>query len=416
MNAVMYGAGNIGRGFVGALFSQADYRVSFVDVAAPVVRALQESGHYPVRYVSSEDFEDVWIENVTAIDGNCADAVSDAIAECDIVATAVGARVLQFIAPNIAAGLKKRWASGKGPLSIIICENLMDANRVLEGLIREHLTEEEQGLFDRSVSLVEASIGRMMPVQTEAMKDGEPLRICVEKYGFLPVDRDAFKGEIPEIPSLRPVAPFDFYIRCKLYLHNMGHALCAYLGGYVGMKYIWQSIEDPDILCIVQSAMQESAVALARAYKMPLEDILLHADDLLFRSRNRALMDTCARVGGDPVRKLGPEDRLIGAANLMLRQGMTPAYIAVGAAGALYRHLDESSLDQTDENAADALKAIAGDAAGASLSETILSMYGLFANSDRPAALRRAGRQGAIAGRNRITPGQTPCFLPICAA
>ncbi len=43
------------------------------------------------------------------------------------------------------------------------------------------------------------------------------------------------------------------------------------------------------------------------------------------------LKDTCARVGGDPARKLSPDDRLIGAAKTALAQGIVPAYIAVGA-------------------------------------------------------------------------------------
>lgn len=392
MKAIMYGAGNIGRGFIGSLLSQAGYRVTFIDVMEPVVRALQEQERYPIRYVSTEGNEDVWIENVTAVNGNDLEAVSDAIAECDIMATAVGARILKFIVPNIAAGLRKRWKNGETSLNIIICENLMDANKVLEGLVKEHLTEEEKAVFDRTVGLVEASIGRMVPVQTEAMKDGEPLRVCVERYGFLPVDRDAFKGEIPEIPNLCPASPFDFYIKRKLYLHNMGHAVCAYLGGYVGMKYIWQAIEDPNILCIVQNAMQESAIALANKYGMPLDKILLHVNDLLNRFRNRALMDTCQRVGGDPVRKLGAEDRLIGASNLMLSQGMTPAYLAIGAGGALYRHLNESNVEQSVENAASALKTIAGDAVSKELAAMILDMYARFLNGDRPADLRRAAQ------------------------
>ena len=393
MKAIMYGAGNIGRGFVGALLSQAGYRVSFIDVMEPVVRTLQEQQRYPIRYVSTEGHEDVWIENVTAINGNDVEAVSDAIAECEIMATAVGARILKFIAPNIAAGLRKRWAMERGPLNIIICENLMDANRVLEGLVKKHLTEDEKVRFDAEVGLVEASIGRMVPVQTEAMKDGEPMRVCVERYGFLPVDGDAFKGAIPAIPNMIPASPFDFYIKRKLYLHNMGHAVCAYLGGYVGMKYVWQAIDDPDILCIVQCAMQDSAKALAKRYGEPLEALLTHVDDLLFRFRNRALMDTCQRVGGDPVRKLGAEDRLIGAANLMLAQDISPACIAVGAAGALYRLLNELNLEQTVENAAGKLSEIAGEAAAGALSAMILDMYQLFMNGDRPAALRRAAQE-----------------------
>ena len=167
MKAVMYGGGNIGRGFIGALLSQSGYEVTFIDVAEPVVTALRVNRKYPLRYVTNQGYEDVWIENVTAVNGNDAEAASDVIADCDIMATAVGARFLKFIVPNIVAGLRKRWAMGKGLLNIIICENLMDANKVLKGMLKAQLTGEERAKFDETVGLVEASIGRMVPVQTE---------------------------------------------------------------------------------------------------------------------------------------------------------------------------------------------------------------------------------------------------------
>ena len=151
MNAVMYGGGNIGRGFIGALLSQSGYRVTFIDVAEPVVKHLQEKGCYPIRYVSSNGHEDVLVENVTAVNGNDMEAASDVIANCDIMATAVGARILKFIIPNIVAGLRKRWAMGDKPLNIIVCENLMDANLVVEGMVKEQLTEDEKVKFDATV-------------------------------------------------------------------------------------------------------------------------------------------------------------------------------------------------------------------------------------------------------------------------
>ena len=219
MKAVMYGGGNIGRGFIGATLSQSGYEVTFIDVAEPVVRALQEKHCYPVRYVSSEGYEDVLIENVTAVNGNDTEAAAEAIAACDIMATAVGARILKFIVPNIVAGLRRRWSRTEAPLNIIICENLNDANKILEGMLKEQLSEEEKKLFDARVGLVEASIGRMVPVQTEEMKDGDPMRVCVERYGFLPVDKAAFKGAVPEIKNMVPFEPFDFFIKRKLYSH-----------------------------------------------------------------------------------------------------------------------------------------------------------------------------------------------------
>ena len=374
--AIMYGGGNIGRGFIGALLSQSGYEVTFIDVAEPVVKALQENHTYPVRYVSSEGHKDVWIENVTAVNGNDTEAATDAIANCDIMATAVGARILKFIVPNIIAGLRKRWAMNKGPLNIIICENLMDANKVLEGMLKEQLTAEECVRFDETVGLVEASIGRMVPVQTEEMKDGEPLRVCVEAYGFLPVDKAAFKGEVPEITNMVPYDPFDFYIKRKLYVHNMGHATCAYLGDLLGLDYIYQAIDLPEVRILVHNAMLESALALSKKYGASLYDLQLHITDLLQRFTNAALKDTCQRVGGDPARKLSPADRLIGSSLTALQMGITPAYITVGAAAGLKRYIDETEgLEQNKESAIKVLAEVSQLSCEDTLAKLILDYY-----------------------------------------
>ena len=375
--AVMYGGGNIGRGFIGALLSQSGYRVTFIDVAEPVIQALQEQNKYPVRIVSTEGYEDVWVENVTAVNGNLPDAV-DAIANCDIMATAVGARILKFIVPNIVAGLRKRWEMEKGLLNIIICENLNDANKILEGMLKEQLTKEECKKFDETVGLVEASIGRMVPVQTEEMKAGEPMRVCVEKYGFLPVDKAAFKGEVPEIKNMVPYEPFDFYIKRKLYVHNMGHATCAYLGDLLGLGYIYQAIAVPEIRILVQNAMQESQMALSKHYDVPAAALQEHITDLLYRFTNAALKDTCQRVGGDPARKLSPSDRLIGSSLLALEEGITPAYIAVGAATGLHRYLKENGHSHSINAAEEALLEISKLEKGHFLVKLILHYYVLI--------------------------------------
>ncbi|NLW54379.1 MAG: mannitol dehydrogenase, partial [Clostridiaceae bacterium] len=304
MKAVMYGGGNIGRGFIGALFSQSGYEVVFIDVNEQVVSALSKEQRYPVRFVSNEKHEDVWIEGVTAVHGNDGEAAGNAIAGCDIMATAVGSRALKYIVPNIVRGLRQRWTVTKAPFNIIICENLLNADKFLGKLIKSELSTEEQTLFDDSVGLIEASIGRMVPVQTPEMQDGNPLRVCVEKYGFLPTDKAAFKGAIPKIKNMVPFEPFDFYIKRKLYVHNMGHASCAYLGNYLGLDYIYEATNMPDIRIIVQNAMQDSAMALSEKYDMRLNPVLLHVEDLLSRFNNAALGDTCERVGGDLERKL----------------------------------------------------------------------------------------------------------------
>lgn len=356
---VQYGAGNIGRGFIGALFSAAGYHVRFIDINMEIIDALNSRGSYPVEIVSPKGSRDVTVGNVSGILGTDTAAVAEAIAEASLMATAVGVNILPRIVKNIAAGLRLRWEKGNtAPLNIIICENLLDADKLLHRLLGEELTPRERLLLDERVGLVEASIGRMVPVMTEAMKKGDCLRVCVERYGQLPVDAAAFKGEPPAVPGLHPFTPFEYFIRRKLFVHNMGHALTAYAGSLLGLEYIWQSVQVPVIKLMAQRAMTESARALSGRFGVPLPEILQNIDDLLLRFANIALGDTVERVGRDTRRKLSAGDRFCAAARLCESEGIEPVYICAGLAcglvfaaagdeGAAYMHslLEAEGLD-----------------------------------------------------------------------
>ena len=378
MKAVMYGAGNIGRGFIGMLFSASGYEVTFIDVAEKLIDALNREKTYPVRIVSNEGFEDIDVERICAVNGNNTEAAAQAIAEADIMAPAVGVNILKYIVPNLAAGIRRRIQAGGSPLNIIICENLIDADKLLAKLIRAELSEPEQDWFDKNIGLVEASIGRMVPVQTEEMKAGNPLRICAEKYDFLPVDKAAFKGEITDIKNMVPYEPFDFYIKRKLYVHNMGHAICAYLGLYTHKDYIYEAIDDINIQSIVQNAMLESAMALTHKYRMPTEDLVKHFQNLLYRFTNKALKDTCKRVGADPRRKLSPTDRLIGASQLCLEGNISPVFISIGTAAAICEYIRENNLPQSTEQAEKVLESISALKKDHPIYTYVLPVYNRF--------------------------------------
>jgi len=386
--AVMYGAGNIGRGFIGQIFYQSGYEVTFIDTAEPVIEALNLEKRYPIRILNNVkraglSHEDIWIEGVKAVNGKNEEEAAQAIADADIMATAVGVRALPFIVPVIAAGLKKRFAKtvnqAIAPLNLIICENLIDANTVFERLIKEHLDEEGRKKFDEQAGLVKASIGRMVPLQTKQMQDGNPLRVCVEAYGFLPVDKTAFKGEIPSLVGMYPFDNFDLYIQRKLFIHNMGHAICAYFGMIRGDTYIYETAAHPGILYIAHNAMLESALALLSKYNASLPELHWHIRDLLQRFTNEALADTCARVGADITRKLGNRDRFIGALLCSTEAGITPAFISAGTAAALYCHLKENNVPQSRDKARGILAEITGLAGDAAEAERILSYYMLLA-------------------------------------
>ncbi|NLN65817.1 MAG: hypothetical protein GX144_10525 [Clostridiaceae bacterium] len=142
--SVVYGAGNIGRGFIGQLFSESGYEVVFIDINQELVDRLNSNGKYPVQILDPRENKEFYVENVRAVNGRCLSVSAEEISNADIMATSVGVNILPEIAKTIAAGLKKRWRDGNTePLNIIICENLIGANLLLAQWIGNDLDTSE---------------------------------------------------------------------------------------------------------------------------------------------------------------------------------------------------------------------------------------------------------------------------------
>lgn len=346
--AIIYGAGNIGRGFIGQLFHLSGYNTAFVDVNPAIVDALNKEGQYPIFITNGDGYLEYAVTRVQGIIGTDTESVAEAIATAEIMATAVGVNALPYIAAPLAHGIRRRMNNGVTlPLNIIVCENMIEVDRYLADLVKKELDEAERAYFDRYVGLVEPSIGRMVPATPESIAKQHPLAVCVEPYCILPVDKDAFLGEIPSITNMIPFSPFDFHIRRKLYMHNMSHSLTAYLGAQKGYSYIWEAVSDGEIRNVAGGALQEIATALAREYNVSLKELLDFSSELLERYKNKLLGDTVERVGKDTKRKLSEKDRFIGAIKLCQKHGIEPDNILTGlAAGLLFApDSDVSSLE-----------------------------------------------------------------------
>ena len=325
--AVMYGAGNIGRGFIGQIFHDSGFEVVFIDVNADVVSALNDRGSYIQIIIDGNAIERCEITGVRAVDGHDREAVSHEMAECEIMAVSVGAAVLPHIAPFLAEGFTFRTR----PLNILVCENLIHAPAVLRDHVSGYLTD--LSVLDK-IGFAGATIGRMVPVMSLLQRADDPTVIAVERFCTLPVDADAVIRPMPELLHTVYCTPFAFEEGKKLYIHNMGHALTAYFGALSGYTYIWQAIEDDSICSQVRDAMMATAQALAGKYDESLPELTAYVDDLLVRFANKGLGDTIARVGADPLRKLAPGDRLLGAIDLCREQGTDYSVISAGVSAA----------------------------------------------------------------------------------
>lgn len=334
--AVIFGAGNIGRGFLGQLFTESGYEVVFVEINRRLVDRLNQQGSYTLRIVNNEVSQDLTIAHVRAVDVRDREAVAREIVAADLLATAVGVRALPQVAPVIALGIARRAEAGvASALNIIICENLKDASQSLRAMVQEHLAAEHHGYLEERVGFVEPVIARMVPILPDEVREKDPTFVVVEPYKVLPVDKKGFRGEIPDIVGLEAREDFAAYVDRKLYLHNAAHAMLGYLGYQKGLGVGYEALADPQIRPLLDQALDEAAQALVAEYGFDPRVLRAHVADIVVRLANRPLGDTIFRLARDPIRKLGSTDRLVGGARLALKHGIEPDALSWGIAAGL---------------------------------------------------------------------------------
>jgi mannitol-1-phosphate 5-dehydrogenase len=335
VKVVQFGAGNIGRGFLGQLYWQAGYEIVYVDIDEELVALLNERRSYPLRLVDVDgSAKDLVIENVRAVSAGDRDQVARELYEADLAGTSVGADKLVEIAEAVAAGIAERVRLGGGPLNILLCENLRYAAKHMAGFLEPHFKADATAPGQGDFGLIDMVVGRMVPTPTQDERARDPLFVLAEPYGELQADRDAFKGAVPELSGMQAVSPIDAYFVRKLFTLNTAHAALAY-SGYPRYEYIWQCVQDRDIHAAASEALDESCQGLIAEYGFDSEELAAYARDVMHRFANKALGDTVARVAADPKRKLRPEDRLVGPAQLCERHRITPMALARVIAAAL---------------------------------------------------------------------------------
>ncbi|HCZ9575281.1 TPA: mannitol-1-phosphate 5-dehydrogenase [Vibrio cholerae] len=347
-NAVHFGAGNIGRGFIGKLLADADIAVTFADVNEPLVDQLSHQQEYKVKVVGSECKMET-VSHVTAVN-SASEALIERIIKTDLVTTAVGPTVLDIIAKTIAKGLSARFAAGNTqPLNIIACENMVRGTTHLKQQVYQFLTTEEQQQADVLVGFVDSAVDRIVPPLQAANDD--PLEVTVESFSEWIVDEQQFKGEIPQIEGMEKTDNLMAFVERKLFTLNTGHCVTAYLGCLKGHRTIREAIEDPSIHAQVKQAMQESGEVLIRRYGF---DRALHSayiEKILSRFANPYLVDEVDRVGRQPLRKLSANDRLIKPLLGTIEYSLPNGMLLKGIAAALkYRNSSDPQAVELQQN------------------------------------------------------------------
>ncbi|CAI9392663.1 mannitol-1-phosphate 5-dehydrogenase [Microbacterium sp. T2.11-28] len=360
MKAVHFGAGNIGRGFVGLLLHEGGYELVFSDVAAPLVDAINAVDSYTVHEVG-EGGADKVVTGFRAINSATQpDELIEEIAGANVVTTAVGPTILRFVAPPIVAGLALRDPSSP-PLQIMACENAINATDLLREEIKAQAGEAWDALEARAV-FANTAVDRIVPAQPA----GAGVDVTVEPFFEWAIERPPFGDEPPVIPGAHFVDDLAPYIERKLFTVNTGHATTAYFGAEAGVEKISDALADPVIAGKVGAALEETSALLAAKHGLDPAELAEYRATILRRFANPALPDTVGRVGRQPLRKLSRHERFVGPAAEAAERGL-PVDALLAAMGAALRFDDpddEQSVELQQrlrtETAADFTAAVTG--------------------------------------------------------
>ncbi len=304
--AIQFGAGNIGRGFIGLLLSKAGFEVLFADVNMEIIDGINNEGKYSV-FVRDTNCKDIEVSNIRGIN-SLDEKLVDEICEASIITTAVGPVVLPRIAKTLADGIKLRKEKNVDEnLNIIACENAIYASQILKDEVVKYLDEETCEYLEKYVGFPNCSVDRIVP----PIKNDNILDVTVEAFYEWNVEENGFKGEIPKIEGMNLADNLMAYIERKLFTLNTGHAVAAYLGYIYKIETIDKSVADEKIRTIVKNAMIESGKGLIAKYNFEEEVHFKYIDKILKRFENPYLNDDVVRVGREPIRKLSFNDRLV---------------------------------------------------------------------------------------------------------
>ncbi|KIL52169.1 mannitol-1-phosphate 5-dehydrogenase [Jeotgalibacillus soli] len=331
--AVHFGAGNIGRGFIGAILSKAGYQVTFVDVNKAVIDELNEKGSYTVQIASAEQASFV-VENVSGIHSSSEhERLNETIAKASLITASVGPNILTHIAKDIAAGLAyAEEQSMLKELNVVACENMIQATDFLRGEIEGHLNDTIKERVLSKVGFPNSAVDRIVPIQHH----DDLLTVQVEPFFEWVVEEPSWKGSIPNMEGVQFVEDLSPFIERKLLTVNTGHAAIAYIGLQEGYVTVDRAMENAAIKEKVEQVLSETSEFLVGKYELDPEQHKAYVNKIISRFENPYLSDELSRVGRSPLRKLSAKERLVYPARALMEQGREPNALIDTIAAALH--------------------------------------------------------------------------------
>lgn len=305
---VHFGAGNIGRGFIGETLADNNFEIKFVDLNETIIDELNKRNGYDIQ-IAAPNGKEIHVKNVSGINNKKnPQKVIEAIQNADLVTTAIGPNILKFIAPLIADGLKARMDAGNDKkMDVIACENMIGGSSKLKEYVYDNLDEETAEFVSNYIGFPNAAVDRIVPQQ----EHDDPLFVSVEPFKEWVVDESQMKNPDIKLKGVEYAADLEPYIERKLFSVNTGHATVAYNGNYVGYKTIDEAVQDESIVEKLKNTLQETGNLLIDKWNFDKKELTDYQNKIVNRFKNPYISDSISRVGRTPIRKLGYNERFI---------------------------------------------------------------------------------------------------------
>ena len=362
--AVHFGAGNIGRGFIGEILFENGFEIAFVDVNEAIINALNERGSYEIE-IAEEGQRHIAVSGVRGINNRLhPEAVVEAIAEADLVTTAIGPNILPFIASLVAQGIEARQAAGNlAPLDVLACENMIGGSEFLYEEVKKHLSEAGLAFAQEHIGFPNAAVDRIVPAQSHE----DPLFVVVEPFNEWVVETRGMKNPDLILDKVHYEAELEPFIERKLFSVNSGHATSAYTGAYYGAKTILEALKNVTVKNNVEAVLAEIRSLLIAKWGFDEAALVDYHKVIISRFENPFIVDDVARVARTPIRKLGYDERFIRPIRELKERGLSYQYLLQTVAYVF------SYRDETDEQSVQ-LQALLAEK---SLEEVVKEVTGL---------------------------------------
>lgn len=305
--SVHFGAGNIGRGFIGLLLNQSGYHVTFLDVSDLLINELKARKQYTVELVS-DHVTTITVDHVDGLNSKSdGTLVKESLMKADLITTAVGPTILPIIAKQLADVFEtKAKANIHQLVNVIACENTIGGSSQIYNALVPLLSVEAKAYMDTYVGFPNAAVDRIVPNQINA----DPLHVKVEPFYEWVIDQTAIKGEL-NVVGMHQSKKLEAYIERKLFTVNTGHATVAYAAYQKGYATIQEAMKDEAIVDLLSAVLHETGALLVAKHGFNAEEQESYIAKTIDRFRNPHIVDEVTRVGRSPLRKLSPQDRYI---------------------------------------------------------------------------------------------------------